>query len=52
MTAKEMFEKLGYIENNDSELTQRYTKKGLLEELIEIRFYFKDKSIILHYPFS
>lgn len=39
MSAKEMFEKLGYIENNDRETCLRYTKKGFVGQIIEIRFY-------------
>lgn len=43
MNAKEMFEKLGYIENNDREDTLRYTIKNMVGDIVEIRFYFSDK---------
>ena len=39
MSAKEMFEKLGYKENNDRENCLRYTKKGFVGQIIEIRIY-------------
>ena len=46
MKAKEMFEKLGYIENNDREDCLRYTIKGFIGQIIEIRFYIDDKVFI------
>lgn len=47
MSAKEMFEKLGYIENDDRENCLRYTMKGFAGQIIEIRFYLdNDKAFI------
>ena len=43
MSAKEMFEKLGYIENNDREDCLRYTIKGFIGQIVEIRFYLDTK---------
>lgn len=46
MSVKEMFEELGYEENNDREDTLRYTIHNMIGELVEIRFYFRDKAVI------
>ena len=46
MTAKEMFEKLGYEENNDREDTLRYTIHNMIGEIVEIRFYFRNKAFV------
>jgi len=46
MSAKDMFEELGYEENNDREDTLRYTIKNMVGDIVEIRFYFNSKSFI------
>lgn len=45
-TAKELFEELGYEENNDRETYQRYTKKTEFGNLIEISFSLQTKNFI------
>lgn len=46
MTAKEMFEKLGYEQNNDREDCLRYTIKGFIGQIVELRFYFDTKRFV------